>query len=99
MKICAIGLRGIPDVMGGIESHCQQLYPKMVRQGAEVTVLARSPYVSQKRYECDCYLFDKSKKESKQTVRIGQKRSNKVKTKSTGPNVIFGSTKKRSAPT
>ncbi|SVD06792.1 uncharacterized protein METZ01_LOCUS359646, partial [marine metagenome] len=51
MKICAIGLRGIPDVMGGIESHCQQLYPKMVRQGAEVTVLARSPYVSQKRYE------------------------------------------------
>jgi glycosyltransferase involved in cell wall biosynthesis len=50
MKICAIGLRGIPDVMGGIESHCQQLYPKMVRQGAEVTVLARSPYVSQKRY-------------------------------------------------
>ena len=51
MKICAIGLRGIPDVMGGIESHCQQLYPKMVKQGAEVTVLARSPYVSQKRYE------------------------------------------------
>jgi glycosyltransferase involved in cell wall biosynthesis len=50
MKICAIGLRGIPDVMGGIESHCQQLYPKMVGQGAEVTVLARSPYVSQKRY-------------------------------------------------
>jgi len=50
MKICAIGLRGIPDVMGGIESHCQQLYPKMVKQGAEITVLARSPYVSQKRY-------------------------------------------------
>lgn len=50
MKICAIGLRGIPNVMGGIESHCQQLYPKMVEQGAEVTVLARSPYVDQKRY-------------------------------------------------
>lgn len=50
MKICAIGLRGIPDVMGGIESHCQQLYPKMVQQGVQVTVLARSPYVNQKRY-------------------------------------------------
>ena len=50
MKICAIGLRGIPDVMGGIESHCQQLYPKMVKQGAKVTVLARSPYVKEKRF-------------------------------------------------
>lgn len=49
MKICAIGLRGIPNVMGGIESHCQQLYPRLVKQGAKVTVLARSPYVEQKR--------------------------------------------------
>ena len=48
MKICAIGLRGIPDVMGGIESHCQQLYPRMVKNGASVTVIARSPYVKQK---------------------------------------------------
>lgn len=51
MKLCAIGLRGIPDVMGGIESHCQQLYPRLVAQGAEVTVLARSPYVKELRYE------------------------------------------------
>jgi glycosyltransferase involved in cell wall biosynthesis len=50
MKICAIGLRGIPDVMGGIESHCQQLYPRMVKSGASVTVIARSPYVEQKQY-------------------------------------------------
>ncbi|AMJ94151.1 glycosyl transferase [Alteromonas stellipolaris] len=50
MKICAIGLRGIPDVMGGIESHCQQLYPRMVKNGASITVIARSPYVKQKKY-------------------------------------------------
>ena len=50
MKICAIGLRGIPDVMGGIESHCQQLYPRMVKNDASVTVIARSPYVKQKKY-------------------------------------------------
>jgi glycosyltransferase involved in cell wall biosynthesis len=50
MKICAIGLRGIPDVMGGIESHCQQLYPRMVKSGASVTVIARSPYVKKKNY-------------------------------------------------
>ncbi|MFQ3189357.1 MAG: glycosyltransferase involved in cell wall biosynthesis [Paraglaciecola sp.] len=51
MKLCAIGLRGIPDVMGGIESHCQQLYPRLVAQGAQVTVLARSPYVKEQSYE------------------------------------------------
>lgn len=51
MKLCAIGLRGIPDVMGGIESHCQQLYPRLVAQGAEVTILARSPYVKSEPYE------------------------------------------------
>ena len=45
MKLCAIGLRGIPDVMGGIESHCQQLYPRLVESGMDVTVIARSPYV------------------------------------------------------
>ncbi len=50
MKICAIGLRGIPDVMGGIESHCQQLYPRMVKAGATVTVLARAPYVNKRPY-------------------------------------------------
>lgn len=50
MKICAIGLRGIPDVMGGIESHCQQLYPRMVEKGDSVVIIARSPYVSGNKY-------------------------------------------------
>ncbi len=45
MKLCAVGLRGIPNVMGGIESHCQQLYPRMVKKGIEVTVIGRSPYL------------------------------------------------------
>ena len=47
MKLCAVGLRGIPDVMGGIESHCQQLYPRLVKSGMDVTVICRSPYVDQ----------------------------------------------------
>jgi glycosyltransferase involved in cell wall biosynthesis len=51
MKICAIGLRGIPGVMGGIESHCQQLYPRLVADGIEVTVLARSPYVESETFD------------------------------------------------
>ncbi|MEH6712483.1 MAG: glycosyltransferase family 4 protein [Paraglaciecola polaris] len=51
MKICAIGLRGIPNVMGGIESHCQQVYPRLVSEGYDITVLARSPYVKSTPYE------------------------------------------------
>ena len=49
MKICAIGLRGIPDVMGGIESHCEALYPRLVDQH-DITVIARSPYVDDEYY-------------------------------------------------
>lgn len=49
MKLCAIGLRGIPNVMGGIESHCQQLYPRLVREGMDVVVVARSPYVEKEQ--------------------------------------------------
>lgn len=36
-------------MMGGIESHCQQLYPRLVKKGAQVTILARSPYVSESK--------------------------------------------------
>lgn len=48
MKICAVGLRGIPNIMGGIESHCQQLYPRMQNDQVSIVVLARSPYVDGK---------------------------------------------------
>lgn len=46
MRICVIGLRGIPDVMGGIETHCQNLYPRLVKldETLEVVVIAREGY-------------------------------------------------------
>jgi glycosyltransferase involved in cell wall biosynthesis len=46
MKICAIGLRGIPDVMGGIETHCEHLYPRMARldDALSIVVIGRSGY-------------------------------------------------------
>jgi glycosyltransferase involved in cell wall biosynthesis len=46
MRICAIGLRGIPDVMGGIETHCEHLYPRMARldDNLEIIVIGRSRY-------------------------------------------------------
>ncbi|ELE8118901.1 glycosyltransferase family 4 protein [Vibrio fluvialis] len=50
MKITVLGTRGIPDVLGGVETHCQHLYPQLVKQfGAEVCVIARSPYVPYQR--------------------------------------------------
>jgi glycosyltransferase involved in cell wall biosynthesis len=36
-----VGLRGIPDVQGGIETHAAELYPRLVRLGAQVTVIGR----------------------------------------------------------
>lgn len=52
MKLCVIGLRGIPNVMGGIESHCQQLYPRMAPNFEKITIIARKPYV-----KSECYTF------------------------------------------
>jgi glycosyltransferase involved in cell wall biosynthesis len=44
MQIVALGLRGFPDVQGGIEKHCEQLYPRLVQLGCEIIVFSRSPY-------------------------------------------------------
>jgi len=44
MKVVVAGTRGIPNVQGGIESHCKQLYPRLCAMGCKITVLARAPY-------------------------------------------------------
>lgn len=44
MKIAAVGLRGIPDVQGGIESHCQHLYPLLAKNGHEIILYRRKFY-------------------------------------------------------
>jgi glycosyltransferase involved in cell wall biosynthesis len=46
--VAVIGLRGIPNVMGGIETHCEALYPKigaLLKGSHTFTVLARRSYV------------------------------------------------------
>ncbi len=45
MKIVVIGTRGIPDIMGGVESHCEELFPRIAAMGHDVTVVCRSAYV------------------------------------------------------
>lgn len=49
VRVGVTGLRGIPGVMGGIESHCEELYPRMVAidPATDVTLAARRPYVQQ----------------------------------------------------
>ena len=40
-----MGLRGLPNVQGGVETHAEQLYRRLATLGCEVEVLVRSPYV------------------------------------------------------
>lgn len=48
MKIFVTGTRGIPGIPGGVEKHCQQLYPHVVAKGHEVILCTRSCYVPEK---------------------------------------------------
>lgn len=42
MKIAVLGTKGIPARFGGIERHCEELYPRLVDRGHDVTVFVRS---------------------------------------------------------
>jgi len=46
MKIFVTGTRGVPDIPGGVEQHCQQLYPLIAAAGHEVHISRRTPYVT-----------------------------------------------------
>ena len=48
MKIFVTGTRGIPDIPGGVEKHCQELFPLIAKKGHEVILAARSCYVTKK---------------------------------------------------
>lgn len=45
MKIVVTGTRGLPNIMGGVETHCEELFPRIVARGFDVTVIRRSGYV------------------------------------------------------
>jgi len=66
MKIFVTGTRGIPDISGGVEKHCQELYQKIISSGHEVFLATRKPYV---RHEQDhwqgvqlCHIYAPHKK-------------------------------------
>lgn len=45
MKIIVTGTRGIPNIMGGIETHCEELFPRIAALGVDVTIIRRKTYV------------------------------------------------------
>lgn len=48
MRIVVLGTRGFPDVQGGVEKHCEELYPRLVELGADVIVITRKNYIKEK---------------------------------------------------
>lgn len=46
MKIVVIGTRGIPNILGGVETHCEELYPRIAAMGHDVTIIRRTPYIT-----------------------------------------------------
>ncbi|GHT76269.1 phosphonate ABC transporter substrate-binding protein [Bacteroidia bacterium] len=45
MKIVVTGTRGIPHILGGIETHCEELFPRIAAKGYDVTIIRRKNYV------------------------------------------------------
>ena len=45
MRIVVTGTRGIPDILGGVETHCEELFPRIARKDIDVTLIRRKSYV------------------------------------------------------
>lgn len=45
MKIVVTGTRGIPNILGGVETHCEELFPRMAQKDIDITIVRRKSYV------------------------------------------------------
>lgn len=52
MKICVTGLRGIPGIIGGVETHCEELLPRIAARAPDlaIEICGRAPYIGDKPY-------------------------------------------------
>lgn len=56
MRIFVTGTRGIPSIPGGIESHCEELYPRLSRLGYKISLIRRTSYICNHK---NCSVFNK----------------------------------------
>lgn len=54
MRIVVTGFRGIPGIQGGVETHCEALFPRIVDGRHEVIVVRRKGFISE-GYETHLY--------------------------------------------
>ena len=52
MKVVVTGTRGIPDILGGVETHCEELFPRIAKKGIDVTIIRRKSYVHDSIWVC-----------------------------------------------
>jgi glycosyltransferase involved in cell wall biosynthesis len=45
-KIVVTGTRGIPNIQGGVETHCEELFPRIAAKGFDITVIRRRNYTN-----------------------------------------------------
>jgi glycosyltransferase involved in cell wall biosynthesis len=48
LRIMVLGLRGVINVQGGVETHARRLYPLLTRLGCDVEIVQRSAYYPRK---------------------------------------------------
>jgi glycosyltransferase involved in cell wall biosynthesis len=49
LRVTMLGIRGFPNVQGGVENHAQNLSIRLVELGCDVEVIVRSAYVPRRR--------------------------------------------------
>jgi starch synthase len=48
MKVNVYGLRGFPNIQGGVEKHCEELYPRIASRDIHFKIFRRAPYIIKK---------------------------------------------------
>lgn len=46
MRVNVIGTRGFPNIQGGVEKHCESLYPILAEKDIDIKIFRRKPYIS-----------------------------------------------------
>ena len=89
MKIVVTGTRGIPNIMGGVETHCEELYPRIAEKGYDVAIIRRRNYARdtlKQWMRCKLVDIDSPKKKSFEAIVHTFRAINKAK--QLGANVL-----------